>query len=545
MSLVAQSFTVVSADEPLLSYDLTTNPDPVEASPENPETPPETCELILVAARRSGTAADVESIKVKIPAGTAAPDFALELSKAVATISLSGWTVALNTSTKEFVFTPTAAYETIGPDQGITIQISELPVSRKVGSSPVTVTERSRTGSSAFQNRQLVFSVGKFPPGFYMRNLICDPLVINNGGDVTLTWERSANAAYELLYGGTCLNVGNESTRKITNVKSDTTFYLRGTVGETPDQVVRILTCQVTVIKPDLEVGNLVVHGTTTAKGDVTVDQAKTLYARTMMGLGQYPTIDVGGHLNLSSADRTTTVKGPLVVAGPTTAKGDVSVTEDGTTVRIRDLRGPYGLSLKINSHTSVLPGNNVTIADNLTVSGTSLLNGNVTVAAGKQLSAPKIIAGADGLTVTGPFAATGSIMDIVGPAQVFQLSYGRTLTFTAPTAGLAIGEVHTTGNSRNSIVKLSGNGTNITASAMRSDGRTAANVAVLPIRKGGSCSVYFGMQGGDSGPDYRYAWLIWVPFGKGAITPSTVAGDVDLSDSEPKEAPEEPTSRI
>ncbi|MFE5326048.1 hypothetical protein ACFRCG_06550 [Embleya sp. NPDC056575] len=521
----------MSADEPLLSYDLTTAPDPVEASPENPQMPPETCELIIVASRRSGTAADVASIKVKIPAGTAAPDLALDLSRAVASISLSGWSVALNSSTEEFVFTPVAEYETIGPDTSITIRISELPVSRKVGSCPVTVTERSRTGNSAFCNRELVFSVGKFPPGFYMRNLMCDPLVIDNGGDVTLTWERSANAAYELLYGRTCLPVTNVSTRKITNVTSDTTFYLRGTVGQAPDQVVRILAAQVTVVKPHLEVGNLVVHGTTTAKGDVTVDKDRTLYARTMMGLGQNPTIDVGGHLNLSSSDRTTTVKGPLVVEGTTTAKDDVSVTESGSIVRIRDLRGPSAVPLTINSHTNVLPGNDVTIA------------GNVTVATGKQLSAAKIVVGADGLTVGGPFAATVSTMDIVGPAQVFPLTFGRTLAFTAPTAGLAIGEVHTTGNSRNSIVKLSGNGTNVRASAMRIDGRTAANVAVLPIRKGASCSVYFGMEGGDSGPEFRAAWLVWVPFGKGGITPSSVAGDVDPPDSEPEETPEKSAS--
>ncbi|WP_405843145.1 hypothetical protein OG528_31930 [Streptomyces platensis] len=284
MSLVSQIRTVdITANEPLLSYELTTSPDPLKASPEDPQTPEVTGELVIVGSRQNRTPADVEWIKVNIPAGTMSPDLSTDLTKATARISLSNWTVRLDTATEEFVFTPTASHTPIGPDTGFTIQISQIPINRTVGSSPITVTESSRTGSSAFRESSTEFNVGKFPPDFYMRNFLCNPLVIDNGGEATLTWERSPNATYELLYGETNLNVTNVTTRTITNIKSDTTFYLRGTAGDTSNPVERILYAQVTVHKPDLNIGNLTVNGeasfnnTVRVSSDVTVENALTV----------------------------------------------------------------------------------------------------------------------------------------------------------------------------------------------------------------------------------------------------------------------------
>ncbi|MER6567045.1 hypothetical protein ABT288_12815 [Streptomyces sp. NPDC001093] len=281
---------------PLMSYDLTTSPDPLKASPEKPEEPEERGELIIVASRRSGTPADVEWITVKVPAGTMSPDLATNLSSVNARISLNGWTVRLDEPTKEFVFSPAGSHETIGPDTGFTIQLSQIPISRKVGTSPITVTEHSRTGNNAFQDRKALFSVGKFPADFYMREFLPegDP-VIDNGGEITLTWKRSTNATYELLYGDTNLNVTNETTRTITNIKSDTTFYLRGTTGDPTNPATRILYAHITVRRPDLEVGQLTVHGPARMEDDTTFAGGVTVQGRGI------------------------TVDGPITITGPLT----------------------------------------------------------------------------------------------------------------------------------------------------------------------------------------------------------------------------------
>ncbi|MFG2402528.1 hypothetical protein [Streptomyces lydicus] len=249
------------ANASLLSYAVTTTPSPLKASPENPQAPEEIGELVISVARQSGTPAHVERIRVKVPAGTMAPDLATDLARISKRISLDGWNIELDAATKEFVCTPTSSPALIGPDTGFTIQLSDIPVNRKVGTAPITVTERSRTGSSAFQDRPTIFNIGKFPADFYLRNFLCEPSIIPNGGDVRLTWERSANATYSLLYPGVDRDVTDRTTLELEGITADTTFYLRATTGDPTNPVTRILSAQVTVLKPDLEVGNLTVHG--------------------------------------------------------------------------------------------------------------------------------------------------------------------------------------------------------------------------------------------------------------------------------------------
>ncbi|MFF4174203.1 hypothetical protein [Streptomyces sp. NPDC001744] len=249
--------------EPLLSYTLTTTPSPLKASPENPQAPEEPGEIVISVARQSGTPADAESIRVHVPAGTMAPDLATDLTKISPRISLTGWTVRLDAPAKEFVCTPASSHAPIGPDTGFTIQLSDIPISRKVGTAPITVTESSRTDSDPFEDRTTVFNLGKFPADFYLREFRCEPPIIPNGGDVKLTWERSANATYELLYGDVNRDVTNRTSLDIEGIKSDTTFYLRATTGDPTNPVTRILTTQVTVTKPDLDIGGLTVNGPT------------------------------------------------------------------------------------------------------------------------------------------------------------------------------------------------------------------------------------------------------------------------------------------
>ncbi|NUK26248.1 hypothetical protein [Streptomyces lunaelactis] len=263
MTLVVQlqDTGTTAASDPLLSYTLTTTPSPLKASPENPQAPEEIGEIVISVSRQSGTPADLKSIRLKVPAGTMSPDLATDLAKITPRITLTGWSVRLDAAAKEFVFSPAAAHTPIGPDLGFTIQLSDIPMSRKVGTSPITLTEESRTGTSAFQDRTIVFNIGKFPADFYLRNFLCEPSIINNGGDVKLTWERSANATYELLYPGVERDVTNRTSLELEGIKSDTTFYLRATTGDPTNPVVRIISAQVSVLKPDLDVGNLTVGG--------------------------------------------------------------------------------------------------------------------------------------------------------------------------------------------------------------------------------------------------------------------------------------------
>ncbi|MFI6448747.1 discoidin domain-containing protein [Kitasatospora sp. NPDC050543] len=284
MTLVVQMQDAgIAASDPLLSYTVTTTPSPLKASPENPQAPEEIGEIVIAVSRQSGTPADVKSIRLQVPAGTMSPDLATDLAKVTPRISLTGWTGRLEAADKEFVFTPAASHTPIGPDLGFTIQLSDIPMSRKVGTAPITLTEESRTGTSAFQDRETVFNIGKFPADFYLRNFLCEPSIVQNGGDVKLTWERSANATYELLYPGVSRWVTDRTSLELEGIKSDTTFYLRATTGDPSNPVVRILSTQVTVLKPDLDIGNLTVNGNVTISGALT---ATTVTARKTLTAG-------------------------------------------------------------------------------------------------------------------------------------------------------------------------------------------------------------------------------------------------------------------
>ncbi len=251
MTLVVQTQDVgTAAHDPLLTYALTTTPSPLKASPENPEFPEEVGEIIIAVSRQSPTPADLKSIRLEVPAGAMSPDLTTDLNKINPRISLTGWTARLDPAAKEFVFSPAASHTPIGPDLGFTIQLSDIPMSRKVGTAPLTLTEESRTGSPTFQDRTTVFNIGKFPADFYLRNFLCEPPIIPRGGDVKLTWERSANATYELLYGDVNRDVTNRTSLDIEGIKSDTTFYIRATTGDPTNPVTRILSAQVTVNGP-------------------------------------------------------------------------------------------------------------------------------------------------------------------------------------------------------------------------------------------------------------------------------------------------------
>ncbi|MEV7121245.1 hypothetical protein [Kitasatospora griseola] len=346
MALVSATRTTSTAQEPLLTYAFTTSPDPLKASAENPATPEERGELIFTVSRNSGTPADVEWIKVKVPAGTMAPDLATNLETAEKRITLEGWTAQLDQDTDEIVFTPAASHDTIGPDNGFTIQISQIPISRKVGTAPVTITESSRPGTNgAFQARTTEFSVGKFPADFYLRNLIVEPLVIDNGGQATLTWERSPNATYELLYGDTSLNVTNETTRTVTNIKSDTTFYLRGTTGDPTNPVTRILNTHITVRKPDLEVSSLTVHGRTILNSAALLNGA-------------------------------TILNGPVTTNGAVTVNDDVTINSEKT-LKVQNISDSEGRPMFLMTGGSLQAVNKISATKGVTVRQNELLEVN------------------------------------------------------------------------------------------------------------------------------------------------------------------------
>ncbi|MEV7286122.1 hypothetical protein AB0O01_16370 [Streptomyces sp. NPDC093252] len=113
--------------------------------------------------------------------------------------------------------------------------------------------------------------------------------------------------------------------------------------------------------------GSLSISGSTDARNDVTVHGS--LYAKSSLytdgDLKVSGTLDADGELNANNT---------------LNAYGQVNAVSDDHYVRIRELRGPYGVKLTVNSNLDVLSGCSVTTAEDIWIKGYKVFSNNDTV---------------------------------------------------------------------------------------------------------------------------------------------------------------------
>ncbi|MCX4993443.1 hypothetical protein [Streptomyces sp. NBC_00568] len=244
-----------------LDYSLTTVPHPLTVSPENTV---ETADLIIVGSRFNDPI-ETNEIAVHLPIGTDASDLVLDYTGLQASTNLSNWTATPQPAQSRILFKPSTAsgYATLTPEQGVTLQLNKLRISHQVGTAPLGIILKWRKAGTTgeFKSEAQELGVGKFPAGFYLRNLKADASYIDNGDTVTLTWERSTNADYTLLYEDKSIDVTNYGTYTVHNVTRNIMFYLEGATQQGTGSATLRLNTYVTVHKPDLTVNDMVVEG--------------------------------------------------------------------------------------------------------------------------------------------------------------------------------------------------------------------------------------------------------------------------------------------
>ncbi|MFD7364697.1 hypothetical protein ACFV4I_00435 [Nocardiopsis alba] len=332
MTIINTTQAGPDGEEPaLLEYRLFTDPHPIRVSPqgaeegENPEIDPARAQLMFVASNNGRDPVRLRKLSVEIPTGELAAQLALSLERAESTISLKGWTASRSGEVIEF--TTTDPYTEIAPGQGLTFQISEIPVNHEVGAVELRITE----GYEATGRGSLSIFTGKFPQDFYLDGFSADKYEIDNGGKVTLTWKRSEGVTTTLMYGGNDPEDVTQLERKeIKDVRTTTTFYLIGQVGDV--QIVRSVL--VTVLVPDLVVNSLTVNKTLNVGDFLKVDPDNASHGT---GPGRFQAGNLivrPGDVLLEDGIR---VKGDLDVSGKTdigealTAKSTATVLEEFT----------------------------------------------------------------------------------------------------------------------------------------------------------------------------------------------------------------------
>ncbi|WP_329561388.1 hypothetical protein [Kitasatospora sp. NBC_01266] len=262
-----------SADA-LLSYSLATSPtDPLNASTDKD---PVTGRLDITVGRNMTTAAYCRKIVVKIPIGAGAAELTTVNDENIKQSVIGGtapeqgggWTAtAMAEGNKRvFTFTPGRAPQFTG-QWAVTLVISQIPINKVVGKPVIEVIEETSPTNGNFTSKDPVrITVDKAPPGFLFRNLRPSKIMVENGEEVTLTWE---------IQNGTCVlywddqsdpDVNKEPRWVSPKLHNTTGFMLQATSAEDAS-FVHTLTTAVMVNMPDLEVRNLDIRGDVTHRG--------------------------------------------------------------------------------------------------------------------------------------------------------------------------------------------------------------------------------------------------------------------------------------
>ncbi|MDA5280028.1 hypothetical protein [Streptomyces sp. Isolate_45] len=369
----------------LLPYEPSTDPKPLRVSSA------EETEYGSVNINVGGgitTSAWCNKITVRVPVGAGAEHLTTEGAD-IKTGASTGWTPSAPTVSGGFAvitFTPARAVQFTG--QIVTLTLSNIAVNRTAGQVSIAIIESSSRTNGSFTNKDAAVEVDKFPAGFVFRNFAPEKIMVENGEVAVLRWEGS-DAKYTMHWGDTPAGVPLDKERVWSTPRGLTTvtgFMLRAEVTAGGVTLTHTLTTAVTVRIPDLVVRNLTVQGPATFADSVSLSNtAKDLtVAGSVRGAGSNP-LRVSQNAGLK-VDAVLNVTGASTFNGDVTANGFVTAVGAGKVVRIADLRGPYGEPLKINSHVNVLPGNSVTITDNLTANGNIMAGGNRVLRAGDSL---------------------------------------------------------------------------------------------------------------------------------------------------------------
>ncbi|WP_261568366.1 hypothetical protein [Frankia gtarii] len=391
--------------KPLLDYAIISEPYPLYAAV-GTATPSAT--LHLVVSNGGGETVYCREIVFSLPQGDLAQSL-VDADLGDGTASADGWTVERIEAGADIAlpdgdyanFVARAAGGNGNPldVSGITITLTNLSISTQPGTARVEVRETATLDQGNWPDSPgfTTLPITKFPapriPVQSVGDFHADQPEANSGGNIRLTWRGPDTLEYTILHGsGAKPAYGQSETTTDLQWKGtilrDTTFHLSYVVGDTT----HYLTTTVTVPNPELTAltvdGDVSARSALTVSGNVSAWSALTISgnvsarsALTVSGdLTAQSTLNANGSLyanhdltvGYGNQNKLTTsglnglkILGDLTVNGSLTGNGGAEFTASENIVRIRELRGPYGKDLTINSTVRVLKDCGFTIAGN------------------------------------------------------------------------------------------------------------------------------------------------------------------------------------
>lgn len=225
-------------NDPLLSYAIETDPDPLQASVSKAE--PSTATLTITVSNGTHKPIQCKSIGFSFPIGKNAKDFSEDMT-GVACSQPTGWSFN-QVQRGLFEAQPdTDAAGKIG-GEGLTFVLSNIKVNQQPGTFDLTITEEASVGANPPVPASLpatkIVELPKFPPQFEVGDLKAQPLIVAQGESVLLSWRGTAGATYELEYvdahgSKVVINqtedghpLPSTGSYTIENIERETIFYL-------------------------------------------------------------------------------------------------------------------------------------------------------------------------------------------------------------------------------------------------------------------------------------------------------------------------------
>jgi DNA-binding beta-propeller fold protein YncE len=182
--------------ETQLLYDLSTDPFPVQASPNTGD--PGTVNLTIVGWNPNPSVpVTLKGVSIKLLVGADATDLTNIAPTAID--PPVGWSLTSTnkgSGSVEYVFTPQSGQGTIST-QRLVFAFTSITVNSEQGTTEVTVKEGSAGG-----NATLSFPITKFPNGWGAVNFSVSPADISKGDSTTLSWSGPQGATYTIEYSG-------------------------------------------------------------------------------------------------------------------------------------------------------------------------------------------------------------------------------------------------------------------------------------------------------------------------------------------------------
>ncbi|WP_158575822.1 hypothetical protein, partial [Streptomyces corynorhini] len=444
--------------------------------------------------------------------------------------SPDNWTVTWESAKSAFLAVPpSSSGGTVGP-AGVQLTLKGLHINTRPGTATIDIAEMTATTPGSYSMRRDECSVTKFPrpavPAQNVSDFAATTPEVNAGNTVTLHWTGPQTLTYSIAHGTGATPATGQTETNITNftwkgtVTRDTTFHLHYRLGETT----HTLTATVAVNNPRLT--GLTVNGKLYANDDVhATGGGKIVRIRELLGPHGGPLtinsngihyiekaygVDLAGAV---TARKTMTVDGSLTVNGAVEANGDVYATGKDRIVRIRELRGPVGEHLSINSSTDFLRECDVCVSDSFRVGGSLVSNGLA------EFKGKARIIGSDHQLCSFSNGSGGLVR-----------------SFTAPTDGLVIGYLRSGSIYEYGSIEIVGARVREVTGFTDRIATTYWHELVGPIRMGEQFTVRF--KALSDKHSYMSGGFLWRPVGLTSEKPTEVSPDdllrVDVSREDP-----------